>query len=396
MRKILIIPSWYPSIYNPGLGTFFREQTELFNNEFEIRILSGIQKTKIKRWKKLYNSASFSFLKVVQIKGKPDYFISPPPVSGFEFECGVNLFKRSNYNIAITSYIKAYEEITAYWQPDIIHAFDTFIGGIVASRINKAHNIPYFITEHNYLQFKNRSFINRDFVEAIERSRRVLLVSEYQLRNLLMYGVQCNPHIVGNYVNDSVFTLNEVLSFKNEFNILFIGRYAYHKDFSTLIKTIIEYDKRSPDKNFCFTIIGDLAGQKENIRIQLSELIVSTNIRFVEFVDRKDIASIFHKANVFLSTSIAETFGVGICEALMCGIPVVSTNNGGFDEMYVPGVNGIKTNIGDFSALAEALIKIRMNEIMFDPIKIRDSVKFKFGTQGFKSKLQAIYNSING
>ena len=83
-----------------------------------------------------------------------------------------------------------------------------------------------------------------------------------------------------------------------------------------------------------------------------------------------------------------------ICEAMMCGKPVVSTNNGGFDEMYVEGINGIKCPIGDSSALAEAIYSIYSGKFVADPVRIRHSVLNKFGTEAFKQKIKRIYSEV--
>jgi glycosyltransferase involved in cell wall biosynthesis len=394
LKKILIIPSWYPNIENPNSGIFFLEQARLFRYDYEIKVLCGVQKRDISRFKKIFNTIIFLFSKSVIRRTKEKYFLDQPEVIGFEYECGINLLKKINYNISLNSYIKTFAYISTKWKPDIIHAYDTFLGGIVASYINSQYLIPYIISEHNYLKLIYPGFILKDLIKAIEQAARILLVSEYQLRNLIMHNIKCIPEIIGNYVDDMAFTMADNKNEKTVFNILFVGRNAAEKDFKTLVKTIAEFDKLSTVKDYCFTVIGNLSDQKQYFINQLCGLNFNINLKIIDFVERDQIIEFFHSSDAYLSTSISETFGVGICEAMMCGIPVVSTNNGGFDEMYIPGVNGIKTGIKDYKALADSLYKIKTKKLVFDPFKIRSSVINKFGEEAFKSRMLKIYNSI--
>lgn len=393
-RKILIISTWYPSIENPILGTFFREQAALFTDIFDIKVLCGKKKTDITRLKKLYNTLIFLLFGRITLREKKDYFLSPPNIVGFEYECGINFLDKMNYHISVSAYLTSAKKLLQKWDFTIIHTHDTLMAGISAFYINRILNIPYIITEHNYLQLRFPDFIKKDFCQAIESSYKTLLVSEYQLRNLLMYGIKCKWDVIGNFVDDSIFKSGGNEKSDGIFNILFIGRNAYHKDLNTLWNVILEFDKKCCSNDYCFTIIGNSFEQTVAAQELISRFESEGKMEIIPFANREGIIKYFDRADVYLSTSIAETFGVGICEAMMCGIPVVSTNNGGIDEMFIPGVNGIKSKIGDFRTLADSLYKIKSKRVVFDPVKIRASVIGKFGRKAFKSKMLDIYNKV--
>jgi glycosyltransferase involved in cell wall biosynthesis len=394
MRKVLIIPSWYPSTENRGLGTFFLEQNRVLSDNLQIKVLCCIQKRDISRLSKVYNTLNFALFRKIKLRDKKNYFIEPPEVIGFEYESGLNFLTKMNYKISINAFLQSAKSLFKVWSFSIIHAHDTLVAGIVAFYLKRDLNIPYLITEHNYLQFKFPDYIRKDFLQAIEFSNQTLLVSEYQLRNLLMYEIKCKADVIGNFVDDSIFKPQGNLKAEKVFNILFIGRNAYHKDIETLLKVIIEFEKLCDSGSFCFTIIGSNFDRERNFQEMISMFESTNKIEIIPFVERDEIIRYFNKADVYLSTSIAETFGVGICEAMMCGIPVVSTNNGGFDEMFIPGVNGLKCKIGDFRTLATQLFKIKSKEIVFDKSEIRESVIKKFGRAAFKLKMQNVYDKI--
>lgn len=60
------------------------------------------------------------------------------------------------------------------------------------------------------------------------------------------------------------------------------------------------------------------------------------------------------EAGVYLST-VRETFGIGILEALACGIPVAGFDWGGNSEIIVQGQTGWLAPPGDYAALAECV-----------------------------------------
>ncbi len=390
-KKILVIPSWYPSKDTPGLGTFFREQAALLTEDFDIRLMAGYLDRNISRWQKLQNTLQFALTKHVNVKEKNDYFLSPPHVYGFAYAKGVNRFEKLNYEMLYKSWVKFFDkDIFQKWKPDLIHAHDTFFGGIIANIIHERWSIPYIITEHNNFLHPHPDFVKVRFLKALRKANTVLLVSEYQKRILLSVEPEIKISVVGNFISEQKFNL-KLKDKTKPFRILYVGRYVNIKDYNTLLSTIIKFSELMSRSEYLFELIGfDNKGKQEIIN-KLEKHNLQNRCKIHTYVSRDDILSFYHNCDIVLNTSISETFGLVTGEAMMCGKPVVSTNNGGFDEMFVPGVNGIKCAIGDAEGLANALLKIHNGEVRFDPVRIRESVLHKFGTEAFKAKMKKFY-----
>jgi glycosyltransferase involved in cell wall biosynthesis len=233
--------------------------------------------------------------------------------------------------------------------------------------------------------------VKEEFIRAMQNAKHLLVVSEYQKRILRYRNIRNDVHVVGNYIDDNIYTLQEANSTSELFNILFVGRFAHHKDYETLANTINIFYKKERENNYRFQIIGTGKQGEEYLKEKIDPSVYEQHCAVYPYVSREEIPAYFKSCDVLLSTSIAETFGVVTGEAMMCGKPVVSTNNGGFDEMFVPGVNGIKCAISDAEALAGALLKVYKKKIDFDPVQIRESVLHKFGTEAFKAKMKKFY-----
>jgi glycosyltransferase involved in cell wall biosynthesis len=84
------------------------------------------------------------------------------------------------------------------------------------------------------------------------------------------------------------------------------------------------------------------------------------NVRSVGAVhDRAERARLFGAADIFVSTSLMETYGLTLIEAMACGTAVVAFRTGGVPEAAPDGEGGILCEILDATGLKEAIEKLR-------------------------------------
>jgi glycosyltransferase involved in cell wall biosynthesis len=84
------------------------------------------------------------------------------------------------------------------------------------------------------------------------------------------------------------------------------------------------------------------------------------NIRFTGGIrDRRDLARLLAAADVFVSASLMETYGLTLAEAMACGTPVVAPHVGGIPEAAPDGHGAILYAPQDAAALIGAIMKLR-------------------------------------
>src|SRR5436309_850670 len=84
------------------------------------------------------------------------------------------------------------------------------------------------------------------------------------------------------------------------------------------------------------------------------------DVRFTGGIrERRELARLFAAADVFVSASLMETYGLTLVEAMACGTPVVAFRVGGIPEAAPDGQGAILCAAQDGTGLVEAITKLR-------------------------------------
>jgi glycosyltransferase involved in cell wall biosynthesis len=84
------------------------------------------------------------------------------------------------------------------------------------------------------------------------------------------------------------------------------------------------------------------------------------NVRFTGGIrERRDLGRLLAVADVFVSASLMETYGLTLVEAMACGTPVIAFRVGGIPEAAPDGLGAILCTGGNGPALIEAITKLR-------------------------------------
>jgi len=99
---------------------------------------------------------------------------------------------------------------------------------------------------------------------------------------------------------------------------------------------------------------------------------------------QEELVQLYRNADVFLTTTLHETFSLPPLEAMASGTAVVSTNNGGIMTYAKPGVNCVLCEQGDLITLSFAL-----QQLLTDP-----QLRNKLAVEGRKTALEFSFKQI--
>lgn len=137
--------------------------------------------------------------------------------------------------------------------------------------------------------------------------------------------------------------------------VLSVGQFIYRKAFDVLI------DSASKIKNVGFYIVG---GEPTEQYISQVKNLNLTNVHFVGFKNKAELAEYYIASDVFAITTREDIWGLVVNEALSYGLPVVSSDKCvAALELIKDGYNGYIVPVEDSAALAEAINKVLTGNI---------------------------------
>jgi glycosyltransferase involved in cell wall biosynthesis len=278
------------------------------------------------------------------------------------------------------------------WRPELIHCHCALPAGALGSLIAKKLNIPIVLTEHQHIIFDYFTDLAWKAAKAAYQSAaRVAAVSQFQRQMLLMNGVQPAPIVVGNLVDDQIFSLADESANRTEIRLLFVGLASPLKDYDTFFRAIGRLRVLANARVAVKIVCADTPRRREELCVRTAAELSGVDVEITSSATPYDIADLLAWSDMLVSTSIAETFGVAVCEALMCGRPVVTTASGGVSDFVLPGVNGFVVPIGDADAIAYRILDVTAGGLSARSLAIRNSVIGKYGREAFMQKLSELY-----
>ena len=85
------------------------------------------------------------------------------------------------------------------------------------------------------------------------------------------------------------------------------------------------------------------------------------------YIVNSDLPYIYNRAFAFLYTSLRESFGIPLLEAMACGTPVITSNTSSMPE--IAGNDAILINPESSDEIAEKMLKLENNELYYNAQK---------------------------
>ena len=233
---------------------------------------------------------------------------------------------------------------------DIVHTHDWF-GAEAGFKSKKYSNVKWISTFHSLSSGRNRSpgpDIQKLEKVAAEEADQVISVSK-KLKDEITNEFDSDPIVVHNgFSKPSSRGVKVRKRHGIEGDVvLFIGRHAEQKGLEHLIYGFDKVVKEKP----ATLLIGGKGHLTDALKTFTEILGIEENVVFTGFIPREELGDYYAAADVFVSPSINEPFGLTITEALESGTPVVATSNGveeiTGDSIFSikPESNSIKTGI---------------------------------------------------
>ncbi|MCH7951954.1 glycosyltransferase family 4 protein [Patescibacteria group bacterium] len=150
--------------------------------------------------------------------------------------------------------------------------------------------------------------------------------------------------------------------------VLFVGVVQPRKNLVRLIKAFSQLTGSIP-VNLSLVIAGNLGWMYRKILAAPKKYGVKDRVKFVGFVDEKQLPILMQEAEILVQPSLTEGFGLPVLEAMAAGTPVVVAKAGALPE--VVGRAGILVDPLSVDDLAQGMAKILVSQTLRNHLRER-------------------------
>ena len=280
------------------------------------------------------------------VKTEDEAWIKRIPARSIYFDPEDKLMK---YGVALDGLMALRAE-----EYDIVHIHTPFVAHYLGLKLAHLLDVPCVETYHTFFEdylHHYLPFIPKGIAKGIARfiSRRqcnavdaIVAPSQPMLDVLRQYGVKSKAEVVPTGLQAHSFAKADGAAFRAKYGIaadrpmgLFVGRVAFEKNISFLLRMWVDLIKKQP--NALLVVAGE--GPAEvSLHALSKELNLEDNIKFIGYLDRNtELNACYQSADVFVFSSLSETQGLVLLEAMAQSTPVVAIAELGTKSILVEG-----------------------------------------------------------
>jgi len=238
---------------------------------------------------------------------------------------------------------------------DIIHAQTPFSMGLLALYLAKKSRVPLVYTHHTFFDgYVHYIPLNRKLLQKLSvlgsrtycNHSTLVLTPSHPMRDLLMeYGVREKIVVLPTGIDLESFTNNKLdNSTRQRYGIskstkllLYVGRIGEEKNLDFLLKSFRIVANRISDVHLLLVGDGPLKYQLIDLA---KELDIASQLSFTGYLPRSEVISCCASADLFVFSSMTETQGLVLLEAMAAGTPVVAVDALGVSALIKNGQGG--------------------------------------------------------
>lgn len=207
--------------------------------------------------------------------------------------------------------------------------------------------------------------------------------------------------VINDSVSINILGESSKINIRKLYNIpdekFIVGNIANHtnaKDLFTLIDVLAELKFTLKQNNIVFVQIGEFSKKTDKLKKYAIDKKVFKDILFMDKI--KNASSLNTQFDCFLLTSQREGGPTSLLEAMLIGIPIVSTKVGVVSDIIIDGENGFMAEIKDSKSLAKKTVELLNNNDLQKQFseKGKAIIKEKFTAKYIAQKTLEEYQNV--
>lgn len=307
---ILFICSWFPSRVLKTNGDFIQRHAEAVSLLHKVSVLHIVTDTSISKTE----------ITIDHQKGVLIYI-------GYLPKTGNGLFRFFLYTQV---FIKILKKIGNF---DLVHVHRIYPLGVFALFLKWFKNIPYLLTEHwtGYLSNSTEKLSNFEKLvvrHLVAKALFVCPVSKLLKKDMLQLGFKGRYKCIGNVIDASIFS--PIKKNNTPFTLVHVSNL---RDVQKNISGMLRVAKKIENQigSYTWKFIGGSSKNYQNLITELN--FTKANLLFENHLSQEALSIHLKEADLCISFSNYESFGIVVPEALLCGTAVIATQTGIISEM---------------------------------------------------------------
>jgi glycosyltransferase involved in cell wall biosynthesis len=251
------------------------------------------------------------------------------------------------------------------FRPDLVHCETEFALGRMGQRAAAAAGLPVVSSYHTdfgrYAEAYGLPWLRRavtGYLTAFHgRSARVYTPSAVTRQELTNLGLG-DVEVWGRGVDTEAFhpgrrsqKLRAELGMGSRFTLVYVGRLAAEKRVDVIIEAFRLASAMVP-RGVLHLVIAGTGPCEAQLRAA-----APSDVTFLGFLDRESrLPDLYANSDAFVFSSVTETLGLVVLEAMASGLPVIAAPEGGVRDHLRDGINGLTYPAGDAAAMARAMV----------------------------------------
>lgn len=153
-------------------------------------------------------------------------------------------------------------------------------------------------------------------------------------------------------INLQKFCPHKIKQTEKQFTMISVGAMMWRKGFQYQLQLLSMLVTNG--RNIQLLLVGD-GPDREGLQYSAHILKLDQYVTFAGKIKSTELPDWLSRADVYLSTSVAEGLANSVVEAIACGLPVVAFACEGMGEVLQDGVNGFILPVGDLNGMVERI-----------------------------------------
>ncbi len=286
------------------------------------------------------------------------------------------LFHFQPYELALSSklvnMVKLHKIELLHVHYAIPHAYAGYMAKMMLEE--EGIHIPMVTTLHgtDITLVGNHPFYKPAVTFSINKSDVVTSVSQSLKEDTLsLFKIKKEIDVVPNFIDVDKYKTGftdcqrALMADDDERIISHVSNFRPVKRIQDIIKIFYAIQKTIKSK---LIMVGE-GPEKEKAEFLVQELGIEEKVVFLG--QSNEVDKILCFSDLFLLPSEKESFGLAALEAMVNGVPVISSNSGGLPEVNVDGVSGYLSDVGNIDEMAANGIKILKDDDTLEKFKLK-------------------------